>query len=108
MREPLTSIAKKTEKAFNCEFRFNKKRNQNIIYAKKVFCHVASRKGYPPSVISLFIGIDRTTVLHHNKDTQFLLKQDDELLRKCLAVQGKPIQKKISRAMFDLSIGAIF
>mgnify|MGYP005993807127 CR=1 FL=1 len=65
----------------------NKSRKRDIVYAKKIYCNLAREKGYTFKAIGEFIGLNHATVVWHNNDTPYLLKQDKEFMDNYLKVK---------------------
>ena len=101
--EQLEKIVSKIKDVTGVDIR-TKKRQREIVYAKKIYCYVARQKGYGFKVIGDQINIDHATVMWHCNDTEYLLKQDKQFMNDYLRVQGKPTEGKCSRDYFDLSI----
>jgi chromosomal replication initiation ATPase DnaA len=99
----LESIYKKVKQVTEVDVR-TKSRLRNNIYAKKIYCTIARQKGHTFKTIGDFIGIDHATVLWHCNDTKYLLKQDESFMNNYLRVQGKPVEGKICRDFFDMSV----
>lgn len=59
-----------------------KRRTRNLIDARKIFSKILHDRGYTFSVIGLFLKKDHATIIHYLKDIDFLLKQEQKLLKK--------------------------
>lgn len=85
-----------------------KSRKQEIVYAKKIYFHIARQKGYSFQSIADKLNMNHATVIFHCYDTPYLLKQDKKFFNDYLRVQGKPVEGKCSRDYFDLSIANFY
>ncbi len=101
--EELKKIINKVQEVTGVDIR-TRSRKQNIVYAKKIYFHIARQKGYTFQEIGKEIKADHATVIWHCQDTPHLLKQDERFMNNYLRVQGKPVDGKVSREFFDLAI----
>ena len=101
--EQLEKIVSKIKDVTGIDIR-TKKRQREIVYAKKMYCYIARQRGYGFQKIADQIGINHATVIWHCNDTEYLLKQDKQFMNDYLRVQGKPTEGKCSRDYFDLAI----
>jgi hypothetical protein len=59
-----------------------KRRTRNLIDARRVFSKILHDRGYTFSSIGIFLKKDHSTIVHYLGDIDFLLKQEQTLLRK--------------------------
>lgn len=84
-----------------------KRRFQEIIYAKKIFCVVARQKMATYLQISEFLDNNHATCINHVRDFEYICKTDEQLKRNYLRVLGMPVEGKIERDFFDMTIGML-
>ena len=82
-----------------------KARQRAIVYAKKLFCYIARERGHTFDAIGKAINHHHATIIFHNQDTEWLLKNDKDFYNKYLRIVGKPESGVNSRDMFDLYVG---
>jgi hypothetical protein len=105
--ERLEKIHKRVLEVTGVDVKKEKRRFQEIIYAKKIFCVVARQKRATYHQISDFLGNNHATCINHSKDFEYLCKTDDELKRNYLRVLGMPQEGKLTRDFFDLTLGML-
>ena len=81
-----------------------KGRERDVIYAKKMYFHIAYCRGYSLHSISRTLNMSHATVIHHKNDTEWLLENDEHFKANYLRCQGKPVEGKCTRDYFDLMI----
>lgn len=59
-----------------------KRRTRNLIDARRIFSKILHDRGYTFSSIGLFLKKDHATIIHYLNDVDFLLKQEQNLLKK--------------------------
>ena len=101
--EQLEKIVSKIKDVTGIDIR-DKSRKQEIVFAKKIYCHIARQKGYIFKTIGDHVGINHATVIWHCNDAENLFSQDKMFYNNYLRVQGKPTEVKCSRDYFDLAI----
>jgi chromosomal replication initiation ATPase DnaA len=109
-----SEVTERLEKLYNrvlvvtgIDIKNEKSRLQDVVYAKKIFYYCARKKMFTFHQIADFLKCNHATVIHHCRDTPYLLKQDPAFMTNYLRVQGQPIEGKSSRLYFDLMIGSI-
>ncbi len=105
--ERLETIYNRVLKVTGVDIKADKRRLRDVVYAKKIFYYSARKKMITFQQIADFLGANHATVIHHNNDTPYLLKQDKIFFSNYLRVQGQPVEGKSSRLYFDLIIGSI-
>lgn len=103
--EKLQVLADRVMKVTGIDILNDKRRLRDIVYAKKIFYYCARKKLITFQQIADFMGANHATVIYHNTDTPYLLKQDSEFFSNYLRVQGRPQGISNSRMYFDLTIG---
>ena len=105
--EKLERLSQRVLNITGVDIKGDKRRLRDVVYAKKIFYYSARKKLITFQQIADFLGANHATVIHHNNDTPYLLKQDKEFFSNYLRVQGQPVEGKSSRMYFDLMIGNI-
>ena len=81
-----------------------KGRKKEVVYARKMYSHIAYQKGYSYTTIAERLNMTHASILHHRNDSEWLLENDEHFKSAYLLCQGKPVLKNIGRDFFDLSI----
>lgn len=107
IQERLEKIQLRVIKVTGVDVVKEKRRFQEIVYAKKIFCTVARQKKATFHQIGDFMSCNHATVINHTKDFDYLCKFDENVRANYLRVMGMPVDGKLERDMFDLTIGMI-
>jgi chromosomal replication initiation ATPase DnaA len=103
----LEEVRAKVLQVTNIDVKNQTSRKRAYINAKKIFCKVARTKRATFHEIGNFIGYDHSTVVWHVRDFDFIRKVDEDFDRDYSRVVGIPFEGKLSRDLFDLSIGLV-
>lgn len=99
----LINLIEKVNKVNGVDIRI-KGRERDVVYAKKMYFHIAYQRGNSLHKIARTLNMNHASVLHHKNDTEWLLANDVNFKNKYLRCQGKPVEGKCSRDYFDLMI----
>lgn len=107
IEQRLEKIKQRVLEVTGVDVTVEKRRFQEIIYAKKIFCTVARQKKATFHQIGDFLRCNHATVINHTKDFDYLCKFDDQVKKNYLRVMGMPQEGRLTRDFFDLSLGMI-
>lgn len=107
IEQRLEKIRERVLKVTGVDVVTEKRRFQEIIYAKKIFCTVARQKMATYHQIGNFLRMNHASCINHTKDFDYLCKFDEQVKRNYLRVLGMPQEGKMSRDYFELSLGII-
>lgn len=107
IEEQLEKISSRVLDVTGVNVREEKRRLREIVYAKKLFCVVARKYNVTYQQMADFLGNNHATCINHTRDFEYLCKFDPQLNSNYLRVLGMPQEGKLSRDMFDLTLGMI-
>ena len=70
-----------------------KTRKREVVYARKVYCKIASDMGYGPSAIGSALGISHDLAIHHRDTFNVVMPRDIMAYNACIDYFNLPLNK---------------
>ena len=107
IEETLEKLRSRVLKVTGVDVVTEKRRFREIVNAKKIFSTIARQKYITYHQLGEFLGVTHASCINHAKDFEYLCKYDPQVKNNYLRVLGKPLEGKLDRELFDLSIGML-